>query len=123
MDINQIKELLARYGDVKSQYVLLSVTGQANSASAILVKRQLDTLNAWLGLLPEEERFVVEKHIIGQLAWPYVMIEHHRRWGRRLARDERSLKRYQARALRKILLCVEKHGLDDELNLLFAQPI
>lgn len=122
MSINLVKEILARCSDVRSQYALLLAAGQAGTLAAALLKKQLDTLNAWLGLLTEEERFVVEKHIIGQLAWPYVMIEHHRRWGRRLGRDERSLKRYQARALRKILLCVETHGLGDEIALLFAGP-
>lgn len=121
MSINRIKELFAQYGMIKSQYTLLSVMGHSGDEGTVMLKRQLDTLNAWLGLLTEEERFVVEKHLIGQLAWPYVVVEYSRRWGRRLVRDERSLKRYQARALQKIQACVEKHGLGYEIAFLFTQ--
>lgn len=119
MNTNHIKAILAQYGAVKSQYSLLAAMTQADTAAAIALKQQLDILQSWLGLLTEEERFVVEKHIIGQLAWPYVMIEYNWRWGRRLARDERSLKRYQARALNKIMTCIDKHSLANEIAGLF----
>lgn len=115
MNINRIKEILTMYGAIRAQHTLLA----ALDRSPTLLKRQLDILSAWLGLLTEEERFVIEKHLVGQLAWPYVLVEYDHRWGRRLARDERSLKRYQARALEKIEACVNAHGLGDEINRLF----
>lgn len=71
--------------------------------------------------MSREERFVVRKHIVDRLSWPYVLAEYGMRWGKALCRDKRSLKRYQARALRRIEECVEKHAMEAEIVTLFAK--
>ncbi len=66
------------------------------------VIKRINTLNAWLRLLTYDERFVVEKHLIDGLDWPRIASLYERNWPGGFSRTERTLIKYQARAIKKI---------------------
>ena len=57
-------------------------------------------------MLPDDERFLVQKHLIQGLDWAKVIVEYNERWGIMNGRAERTLKRIQARAIKRILNCM-----------------
>lgn len=68
------------------------------------LRSQTRLVDAWLTMLSPEERFILETHTIGGLDWARTIIEHERKWGREQGRSDRTLKRIQAKAIRKIWL-------------------
>ena len=72
------------------------------------VIKRINTLNAWLRLLTYDERFVVEKHLIDGLDWPRIASLYERNWPGGFSRTERTLIKYQARAIRKIEMLMQK---------------
>lgn len=65
-----------------------------------------NVIECWLELLPDDERFLVQKHLIQGLDWAKVIVEYNERWGIMNGRAERTLKRIQARAIKRILNCM-----------------
>lgn len=63
-------------------------------------------IECWLELLPDDERFLVQKHLIQGLDWAKVIVEYNERWGIMNGRAERTLKRIHARAIKRILNCM-----------------
>lgn len=121
MDTETIKDILGRYGHIKSEYALLMAFDKSHNEQLRRLRRQLDTIDAWYALMTQEERFVIERHFTGKLSWPYIEVEYAQQWGQSMTRNERTLKRYQASALRKIQDSVRKHNLDDAIGKLFTQ--
>lgn len=64
-------------------------------------------VNGWLEVLPTEERFVVQIHLIDGLDWARTIVEHEKKWGVENGRSERTLKRIQAKAIQHIFECLE----------------
>ena len=60
-------------------------------------------------------------HLISGLSWPLVVNEFEKKWGKEQARDERTLKRVQAKAINKIKNNVEKNGLESSIKNLFYE--
>lgn len=65
-------------------------------------------ITAWLELLPKEERFIVQTHLVDGLDWTRTIVEYEREWGFANGRSERTLKRIQARALKRITDCLNQ---------------
>lgn len=59
-------------------------------------------VKAWLNLLPKDERLIVQKHVIDGLDWTRTSAEFDRIWGYENGRSERTMKRKQAAAIRRI---------------------
>ena len=59
-------------------------------------------IECWLELLPDDERFLVQKHLIQGLDWAKVIVEYNERWGIMNGRAERTLKRIHARAIKRM---------------------
>lgn len=72
------------------------------------LKQQVKRVNAWMMLLSDDERFVVENHLMAGIDIPRIVILYQERWGREFAKSERTIKGYQKHALQKIL-AFEKH--------------
>ena len=72
----------------------------------LIVKR--DIVDAWLQLLPIEERFLVQTHLIDGLDWAKTIVEHEKMWGVMNGRSERTLKRIQAKAVERIVACLNQ---------------
>ncbi len=66
------------------------------------------TVEGWLQLLPTEERFLVETHLIKGLDWAKTIVEHEKMWGVMNGRSERTLKRIQSKAVDRIVACLNQ---------------
>ncbi len=53
-------------------------------------------------LLSDDERFVVEQHLIAGIDIPRIVVMYEERWGKEFAKTERTIKGYQKQALLKI---------------------
>lgn len=62
----------------------------------------LSDINSWLTLLSEDERYVIQRHLIDGIDIPRIAIEYRERWGDEYAKTERTIKSYQKKALQKI---------------------
>ena len=69
-----------------------------------ILRERIESIDSWFGLLSAKELFVVQKHLIEKYDWPQVIIEFRNRWGSESERTDRTLQRYQKRALRKIAM-------------------
>lgn len=66
------------------------------------LKHELNKIHSWITLLTEDEAFIIKRHYFDGIDLPRIALEFNNRWGTEYGRDERTLKRYQARALKKI---------------------
>lgn len=66
------------------------------------LEKQLHTIEVWMGLLTEDEAFVIRRHLLDGIDIPRIAIEYRERWGEEFGKTERTIKTYQRRALRKI---------------------
>jgi hypothetical protein len=71
-----------------------------------LYRDKIDLINSWLASLKEDERFVIEHHLIIGLDWDRIVDEHKRRWGDK-GRSKRTLRYYQESAIKNISQIVE----------------
>ena len=65
-------------------------------------------IDCWLQLLPDDERFVIQTHMIQGLDWAKTQTEYDKVWGIMNGRSERTLKRMQAKAIRRIAACMNQ---------------
>ena len=66
------------------------------------VDEQLSTIESWMMLLGEDERYVIQRHLIDGVDFPRIAIEYKERWGEEFAKTDRTIKSYQRKALQKI---------------------
>jgi hypothetical protein len=104
-----IKAILSQYRQWKAGHaVALSLYKRSNADDAqALRKKKVAMVQSWLSILSDEQRFVVTKHLLDRLPWPYVVIEYEKRWGAKVGKAERTLKRYQSQALHKIAAFID----------------
>lgn len=72
------------------------------TASPSIQQQRIAMLETWLCLLTEDERFVIEKHLIEGIDLPRVQYVYQQRWSELFTCCERTLSNYQASAIRKI---------------------
>lgn len=72
----------------------------------LLLKKGI--IECWIQLLPDDERFLIQTHMIQGLDWAKTIAEYDKRWGPMNGRSERSLKRTQARAIKRIVECMNE---------------
>lgn len=65
-------------------------------------------VESWLKLLPREERFLIQTHLIDGLDWAKTITEYEKEWGVINGRSERTLKRIQAKAIKRIVECMNE---------------
>jgi hypothetical protein len=71
---------------------------------------RINMIAAWLAMLPENEAYVVNRHLVDGLDWEQVVHEYNDTWGARNAREERTLVRRQTFAIRRIERFVREHA-------------
>lgn len=118
MEENQIRKILKSYRHIESDIMALRVlcTNKATLEKKILQKHIIDS---WLRSLNDFERWVVEIHLISGLIWPLVAIRFENKWGKEQARDERTLKRIQSKAIEKIKNNINLYNENNNLLDLF----
>ena len=117
----RIKTILSQYPALRGEYELRKALrlNPDRDGEERLLKKKIDVIEAMLLLLTGEERFVIMKHLGDKLAWPLLAVEYEKRWGTDQARHDRTLKRFQARALEKIAVGIEKWEMAPEIEELF----
>ena len=107
---SEIRETLSSYRIYMAEWHLLATctaetclqpTEEAEKRATFL-KRQLRRIEAWMMLLSDDERFVVEQHLIAGIDIPRIVVMYEERWGNEFAKTERTIKGYQKQALLKI---------------------
>lgn len=88
----------------------------------VRINRLLEGIDGLLLLVTEEERYIIELHLVGGMKWETVMEEYGKRWASEMSRVERTYKYRQQGALRKMEDYVEHYAgifdfswLDDPL--------
>lgn len=117
---NAIKKIIIMYRKIESDIIMFKALN-INRNTFEKRKRQKQIIDSWLYLLNEYERWIVKVHLISGLSWPLVVNEFEKKWGKEQARDERTLKRVQAKAINKIKNNVEKNGLESSIKNLFYE--
>ncbi len=84
----------------------------------IVVDMKVAMIQSWFELLNQDERFVIEQHLIHELEWPRVAFSFSEQWKGEFTRAERTLVTYQATGLKKIISFTENHR--DMVAMLFA---
>lgn len=121
MNGNCVKCILAQYRELRAMMTLQTTLSLRSSPDDIppMLKKQIALIEAWLSLLNDEEWFTVTKHLVDDLPWPLVVTEYEKRWGQMDSKSERTLKRFQARAINKIVAFVEKNDHESLVHSLF----
>ena len=112
-----IMNALCDYRGICAKASMLTLLMQENTEYACFERNALEkeycnlvfiknVIECWLELLPDDERFLVQKHLIQGLDWAKVIVEYNERWGIMNGQAERTLKRIQARAIKRILNCM-----------------
>ena len=105
-----IKDIISSKRATEAEYRLLQLhvhepqdTHQAKHLQRCLeLKQRLDRIDTWLSLLPDDEAFVIRRHLIDGIDIPRITIEYQERWGNEFGKTERTIKTYQQRALKRI---------------------
>lgn len=72
-----------------------------------LLDLKITIINSWLNLLTEDERFVIENHFVNRLEWNRIIYRFKGKWDFELS--ERTMRKYQNTALKKISDFIEKN--------------
>lgn len=121
MTTEMVKAILLEYRHLQGEASLIRACSlRGENALTPALEQKIGIIESWLRLLTDEEWFVITKHLIDRQSWPMVMVEYENRWGQGQIRNERTLKRFQARALSRIVDCVEHHKLTHRIKCLFA---
>ena len=94
-----------------SNHEIPSTEIQNNALSQMIMRNQ--TVEGWLSILSEDEAFVIRKHLMEELDWPRIEAEHRDKWGE-FGKTESTLKRYQKRALEKIICFMQNQQHNDD---------
>ncbi len=95
----------------------------------VRIHRLLEGIDGLLLLVSEEERYIIELHLVEGMKWETVMEEYGKRWASEMSRVERTYKYRQQGALRKMEDYIEHYAdifdfswLDDPLIDELAAP-
>lgn len=107
-----IRQAIQNYGKYESEAKmqeqwLKSFKDPLRQKRLNLLEMKLAILDCWFGLLNEDERYVVRRHLIDEIEWARIDYEFRERWGDAYGKTDRTLQKYQTNALNKILaFCV-----------------
>ena len=74
------------------------------------IQRLLDGIDGLLLLVTEEERFILELHLVKGMKWETVMEEYIKRWPYEMSIVERTYKYRQQRAIKKMRYYLERYS-------------
>lgn len=76
----------------------------------VRIHRLLEGIDGLLLLVSEEERCIIELHLVEGMKWETVMEEYCKRWASEMSRVERTYKYRQQGALRKMEDYIERYA-------------
>lgn len=113
MKIDETKVFLAKYKELEFEKAVLEQALAEQNDECILKRlkilaTQIKTLEECFSILNSEELFVVEKHVLLNNTWKTVIELYEETFGQKNAKAERTLKRIQANAIKKIHTLIVK---------------
>lgn len=106
--VNLTKSILANYRARQSEYNYLQSKKRKKGLDKEQLRRMqaleewLFCMNCLLMQLSEDERYVIQRHVIDGIDWSRISAEYASRWGEINKRSQRTLLRYQSDGLKKI---------------------
>lgn len=119
MNSDQVKHVLSQYRELDASYRMNKTLIPDDDNTSSTARKKLDLIEAWLQVIPEEGRFVITHRLMNRLPWPMVSVEYEMRWGKAGGKSERTLKRYQAEAIKQITAFVKQSGYEPQITTLF----
>ena len=104
---DQIVQILKSKRQYEAEQKLLLTQNDTDISSGrqdrlSFLNHQLHHIDVWLVLLSEDESFVIKRHYFDGIDIPRIAVEYKQRWGEEFGKTERTIKKYQKKALEKI---------------------
>ena len=121
MCTDMVKRIISQYRALQGEYGMRTALfpGSQLDEEALILNRKLAAIDAWIGLLSDEERFVIKRHLVDQVSLSLLVVEYEKQWGQSQARHIRTLKRIQKNALEKMAAGIEKWKMASQIEELF----
>lgn len=105
-----VKELLLNKRSYKAEHELLLAMKRRGkqltkkqTARLLWLEAYNEHTEMWLASLQEDERYVLQRHLIDGVDWPRIATEYNSKWGNENAKAHRTLMMYQKKALQQIV--------------------
>ncbi len=110
IDEINVKNLLKAKPEIEAEIEVIqaqlafdaSFTDSLANDRVIRLEQQLRLIDSLYVLLSEDEKFIIQRHMIDGLDWPRVIKEYVDKWGIENEKSTRSFQIYQTKGLRKI---------------------
>jgi hypothetical protein len=103
----QLKNLLRQLHAAQIQNSILEkcqvLDERNNSEQQTCSNLQIEILENALDILKYDEKFIIETHLVYQYTWPETTKLFSEKYGKEYERSERTLKRIQSKAIKKLL--------------------
>lgn len=123
MTYESTKKLLQSFSKLKVKlHILQNYLKTTHSPQAYIIEDYnkinflTDSIEACFTILSEEENFIIDQHIIKHYTWKEVEQLYEKRWGKTNGRSERTLKRMQKNALKKITMYINEFSLEQYIS-------
>lgn len=120
MDEKGVRALLQQRRAHLAEYNYLQSYVKRNKPLCPEQTQRMHCLEEWLACvdsvlmaLNEDERFVVQRHLLDEIDWNRIISEYESKWGIKNGRCRRTLIRYQRLALAKLARNIKNIDLPD----------
>ncbi len=120
IDEKSIKSLLEHQRSRAAEYHYLRSRQKKHKTLTPEQLKQMNDLEDWLACidsmlrsLSDDERFVIQRHLVDGIDWNRIIAEYEMKWGAKNGRCRRTLIRYQNSALTKLARRMQEADLPD----------
>lgn len=120
MDEKDVRALLRQRREHLAEYNYLQSCIKRNKSLCSEQTQRMCCLEEWLACidsvlmaLNEDERFVIQRHLLDEIDWNRIISEYESKWGTKNGRCRRTLIRYQRLALSKLARNIKDVNLPD----------
>ena len=120
IDEKSIKSLLEHQRSRAAEYHYLRSRQKKHKILTQEQLKQMNDLEDWLACidsmlrsLSDDERFVIQRHLVDGIDWNRIIAEYETKWGAQNGRCRRTLIRYQNSALTKLARRMQEADLPD----------
>ena len=108
MNVNQLKYLLHNFYTMQTRIKFIEKYANINENKYIKNtysenKRIIEMINDVMNILDDKERFIIQTHLMSHYTWIETTEMFSRKFGYEKERSERTLKRFQNKAIQKML--------------------
>ena len=111
MNANQLKYLLRNFYTMQMKIEFIEKYANKNNESIIkntyyVNKRIVEMIKDVCNILEDEEKFIIQTHLICHHTWTETTEMFSKKFGYEKERSERTLKRFQNKAIQKMLVLI-----------------